>query len=152
LELLLTTPSPVSRVSGGPGDDTVFGEDGNDTIAGGDDNDALDGGVGNDQLAGNIGNDTIFGRDGVIADFHHAQGDKIDLSAIDAVFETGANDAFIFIGTDGFSFEASSGELRYVVNHGGSITVEGDTNQDQVADFSFTIANVSSIAAEDFVL
>jgi Ca2+-binding RTX toxin-like protein len=50
-----------------------------------------------------------------ITDFHHADVDKINLTAIDAV-SGGANKVFAFIGQSAFSGVA--GQLHYVVEAG----------------------------------
>jgi Ca2+-binding RTX toxin-like protein len=63
-------------LSGGTGDDTLYGDAGNDTLSGGsgkdklyggDGNDTLDGGDGDDVLEGGKGNDTYIHRIGVFA-------------------------------------------------------------------------------------
>jgi Ca2+-binding RTX toxin-like protein len=47
-------------LSGGAGDDQIFGYAGNDALSGGADNDTLDGGIGVDYMAGGAGNDTYY--------------------------------------------------------------------------------------------
>ena len=47
----------------------------------------------------------------VVADFNRAEGDRIDLSAIDADVYAAGNQAFTFIGTAAFS--GTPGEIRY---------------------------------------
>ncbi|MCG7977901.1 MAG: RTX toxin, partial [Candidatus Thiodiazotropha endolucinida] len=51
-------------VSGGLGDDYVYGEAGNDTLTGGDGRDRLYGGAGTDSLSGEAGDDRLYGGDG----------------------------------------------------------------------------------------
>jgi Ca2+-binding RTX toxin-like protein len=46
------------------GHDTLYGGDGNDLLYGADGNDRIYGGKGNDQLYGHAGNDTLYGGDG----------------------------------------------------------------------------------------
>jgi hypothetical protein len=67
---------------------------------------------------------------------------KIDLSAIDAV-NSGSDDAFTFIGSTAFNGHA--GQLHYVVNPSGDVTVEGDTKGDGIADFGITVSNVARL-------
>ena len=71
-------------VTGGPGADILLGAGGADT---------LDGGAGADTLTGGSGADTFVLRPGahadLITDFSHAQGDKIDLSALTGVHSFG---------------------------------------------------------------
>jgi len=81
----------------------------------------------------------------VIIDFTASQGDKIDLSAIDAVAGTSANDAFTFIGGDAFTGVA--GQLQF---KGGVLM--GDINGDMQADFAIILNNVTTLAANSLVL
>jgi Ca2+-binding RTX toxin-like protein len=46
------------------GDDKIYGQDGNDYLYGGDGNDRIDGGAGNDVLKAGDGNDVLLGGDG----------------------------------------------------------------------------------------
>src|SRR5262249_38316310 len=64
----------------------------------------LTGKAGPDRFMFTATGDTAVGanRD-VIADFHHTQGDKIVLSAIDADAVHAGNQAFVFIGADTFA-------------------------------------------------
>lgn len=98
------------RLEGGAGSDQLMGHAGNDTLLGGAGNDyiyagagddLIDGGAGNDDIISGPGNDTLTGGDGAdrffsagnsesgtqvhtITDFDRAEGDWIDLKAIDA--------------------------------------------------------------------
>ncbi|WP_447737624.1 retention module-containing protein [Pseudomonas laurentiana] len=81
-------------LSGGNGNDILFGQGGIDTLDGGKGNDILLGGTGNDNLIGGQGNDILIGGSGgdtfvwkagdtgndVIKDFNMGEKDKIDLS------------------------------------------------------------------------
>ena len=81
-----------------------------------------------------------------IADFVSGQ-DRIDLSAIDAVRGTGANEAFSWIGAGAFTNVA--GELRAVAR-GSFIQIEGDTDGNGVADLVI-LASGPTVLAGDFV-
>ncbi|KUR72877.1 hypothetical protein AQZ52_06625 [Novosphingobium fuchskuhlense] len=148
------------REQGGIGDDHLAGDAGNDKLDGGAGNDTLDGGAGRDVMHGGLGADTfVFTADSfasatgkgadLILDFSHAQGDHIDLSAVDADLGTDGDQAFSFIGTADFSNTA--GELRYEVK-GDHAFVSGDQNGDGVADFTIRLADVTSLDVTDFVL
>ena len=148
-----------------------FAGTGNDlanTVRGGNGDDTLDGGLGNDKLTGGSGADSLTGGSGAdrfiftsksdlpnaspydtIADFSHAESDKIDLSGIDANTALGGNQAFVFIGDVGF--HSTAGELNYAVN-GSDLTVSGDINGDGIADFNLDLSGVASLASGDFVL
>ena len=126
----------------------LAGGAGNDVFIGGVGKDLIIGGVGNDTMYGGAGSDTFVfrsvadsnvndGRDG-IQDF--TLGDIIDLSKMDADLTTpGINDAFTFIGTNGFTGHA--GELRVEeVNTAAHFwEVSGDTNGDGIADFQVLV-------------
>jgi Ca2+-binding RTX toxin-like protein len=126
----------------------------NNTLVGGSGADTLAGGAGFDTLTGGAGSDLfVFGAFNPgdvdkITDFSHAQGDRIDLSAIDAVIG-GLDDPFAFIGQSAFHHVA--GELRYGAAAGG-LMVQADVNGDGVADFSILVANTTSLVHGDFIL
>ncbi|MCW1383392.1 M10 family metallopeptidase C-terminal domain-containing protein [Novosphingobium sp. KCTC 2891] len=165
----LTGSSGANRIDGGRGNDVISGMGGNDTLIGGTGNDKLSGGAGNDVLRGGVGADAVTGGTGAdrfvfddsefagatasgadaIADFQRSEGDRIDLSAVDAKVATAADNAFAFIGTAAFGHVA--GQLRYQVS-GTNAYVFGDTNGDGLADFALRVAGVTSLAAGDFVL
>jgi Ca2+-binding RTX toxin-like protein len=155
---------------GGDGDDTLYGAKGDDLLVGGAGNDLLNGGNGDDVLIGGFGHDGLTGgsradtfvfettvdslpgadnRD-TIEDFSRKEGDKIDLSAIDADVNTPASDSFVFIEKAGFS--GSAGELRYFVNGQGHAVVDGDTDGDAESDFQFLVADTSLLTLDDFTL
>ena len=118
--------------------------------------DILSGGLGADRLEGGSGADLFVfgevdaGRD-LIADFNAAEGDRIDLSAIDAVAETWfEDDAFQFVG--GAAFTGTAGELRVAAASAGGWEVSGDCDGDGVADFTILVVSPAPLAAGDFVL
>jgi serralysin len=104
----------------------------------------LEGGAGNDQFMFTELADSTVAASDRIADF--ANGDRIDLSAIDAV-SGGANNAFGWIGSGAFT--GTAGELR-AYSQSGSFFVAGDVDGDGVADF--TIQTNILMANSDFVL
>ena len=60
--------------------------------------------------------------------------------------------SFTFIGTSAFTGASGSDyELRYAASTGGDLIVQGDTNHDGAADFSF-IVHATALQASDFVL
>ncbi len=82
-------------------------------------NNAITGGLGRDTLTGNAGADTFLFRSiqdsgnsqsltDRITDFSAAQGDRINVSGIDAISSTVADDAFTFIGVSAFSAAGSA--------------------------------------------
>ena len=155
-------------LSGGSESDLLEGNAGADSLNGGSGRDFLYGDSGNDRLRGSTGTDDMYGGSGAdkfifddgdfggqsrttadyIGDFHHSEGDKIDLHLVDAV-AGGIDDAFTFIGTAAFSGVA--GQLRYLFS-GGDTFVQGDTNGDGKADFLIFLEGTHSLTATDFVL
>jgi Ca2+-binding RTX toxin-like protein len=166
------------HLRGGPGDDKLYGNDGDDRLVGGPGDDVLVGGGGDDVLIGNRGDDVLIGGMGLdrlfggpdadmfvfnsalespvgagrdnINGFSSAQGDRIDVSGIDADVNTGADDSFTFIGTANFS--GSAGELRYFVNNAGHAIVSGDITGDGSADFEIAVNDTAVLTAGDFLL
>jgi Ca2+-binding RTX toxin-like protein len=60
----LDTISIPSSISGGAGDDVIYGSRAPDTISGGDGNDWINSGQGNDHVTGDAGDDRLFGDAG----------------------------------------------------------------------------------------
>lgn len=140
---------------GGEGVDSLLGGDGADFVNGGKDNDIVVGGGGQDQLQGGLGADTFAFRAptdtglnalaDVITDFSHADGDKIDLSGIDANTKAYGNNAFTFIGTANFT--KVGGQVRVVDGY-----VYADVNGDKIADFHIAVHDALTLVAGDFIL
>ena len=141
------------------GDDILVGTGGANVLQGWAGSDVLTGAGGKDALIGGAGADRFVylsladsavgaGADR-IADFSHGQGDKIDLSAIDADTGAAGNQAFSFIGTAAYSGVA--GQLRFL--SGGAVTtIAGDVNGDGVSDFNIQLTGAIGLVAGDFVL
>ncbi|WP_428424138.1 calcium-binding protein [Pararhizobium sp.] len=150
----------IENLTGSSFADTLNGNTGTNVLSGGGGIDMLFGGAGADKLIGGAGADSFIfktlsestvlptGQD-TIFDFSRVQGDKIDLSSIDAFSHTSGNQAFLFKGTAAFS--GHDGELRYV--KGASDTyVYGDVNGDKTADFSIRLDDSMALVASDFLL
>ncbi len=140
-------------VLGNDGNDTLFGDAGADILRGGNGDDILVGGAGADQLQGGVGADTFrflstadLGLTGAtsdrVLDFSSVQGDRIDLTAIDANSALAGNQAFSFIG--GAAFTGVAGQLR-VQASGTNQLVYGDVNGDGVADFLIVVTPVGAV-------
>lgn len=139
-------------VEGSSSADVLFGGLGADRITGYGGRDMMTGGAGADRF---LFDDGYFGSSNnataadVIMDFDSAQGDVIDLSAVDANYNLSTDQAFSFIGTAAFSGVA--GQLRYQVV-GSDIIVTADQDGNLTADLIFTLRGVGSLAATDFAL
>ena len=150
LETVASSPTAVVTAKGATkGNDSLFGTKNNDTIVGGLGKDTLTGDSGADVFKFNSSNETgttTKTRD-VITDFKHSEGDKIDLSGIDANSKLAGDQAFKFIGSK--SFSGAAGELRLdSTNH----ILYGNVNSDKVPDFAIQLNGVSSLVVGDFVL
>ncbi len=149
----------VENLSGSQGNDTLIGNAGANVLQGWNGADTLRGGAGKDTLTGGGGadrfvyasaGDSMVGANADrITDFSRAQGDKIDLSLIDANTGTAGDQAFTFIGSGLYTHHA--GELRFAVS-GGQTTIAGDINGDGQSDFHIVLSGAVSLQASDFVL
>ena len=116
------------------------------------------GGLGQDTMSGNGGADrfdfnavaesAVGATRDVIAGSSHAQHDRIDLATIDANLTAGhpGNQAFVFIGTQGFAAHAGSGEVRR--GPGGIIQINVDA--DNAPEMEISVPG--ALVAADFVL
>ena len=129
------------------GNDAIDGNGGNDQLVGGGGADRLTGGAGRDFFVFTSVSDSPVGGADTIADFTR-KWDRIDLSGIDAIAGTPANDAFQFIGKNAFSGHA--GELRYATANGSTI-IYADVNGDAVADLQIVLDGKMTLASTDFV-
>jgi Ca2+-binding RTX toxin-like protein len=154
----------ANTLTGNSGNNVLSGMAGNDIINGGAGNDTIIGGTGMDMMTGGLGNDSFvfgalneMGKNSTTADtiVDFTAGDHIDLSAIDALvsasgYGASGNQAFHFIGTNGFHNHTGA-ELRYAVS-GGNTYIYGNTNGDTVADFVIKLDGVHTLSSGDFVL
>ncbi|MFE0754151.1 calcium-binding protein [Inquilinus sp. NPDC058860] len=153
------TLTGIENLAGSLGNDSLVGDSGANTLSGSNGNDILTGAGGKDTLTGGAGLDRFVtsstaqspvgaGADR-ITDFSHAQGDRIDLSAIDASTGAAGDQAFGFIGTAVYTGVA--GQLRYAIS-GGVTTIAGDVNGDKVSDFQIQLTGSIALVSGDFVL
>jgi serralysin len=158
---------PSNLLLGTGGDDILDGNSTDQVLRGLGGNDALNGGAGSDRLIGGSGKDRLTGGSGAdiflfeapgdsptgagrdrIQDFQRGS-DKIDLTGIDANANANGDQAFIFIGTAGFS--GRPGELHQIRLNGLTV-LEGDLNGDRIADFQIEFASTLSLSSSDFML
>jgi serralysin len=135
----------IENAVGGPGNDILIANEVQNQLSGGGGGDVFTF-TERDAQAGWMRSDGKKMLPDTIADFASGQ-DRIDLSAIDAVRGTGANDAFTWIGAAAFSNQA--GQLR-AVNSGKHVWIEGDTDGNGVADLVIMVAG-PTILAGDFL-
>ncbi|MFZ3185740.1 MAG: calcium-binding protein [Pseudomonas sp.] len=143
----LTGNTAANALNGSTGNDTLIGAAGNDVLIGGAGTDNLAGGIGADRFDFNALSEMGLSslRD-VIADFKTSEGDKIDLSTLDAnAGSATTNEAFSFIGSAAFNVNAT-GQLRFA---GGILY--GSTDADTAAEFEIQLIGVSSLTSVDFI-
>ncbi len=138
-------------IRGNSSDNVLEGRQGDDIIYGGGGRDILLGGGGQDTFVYESLSDStaaLSGRD-VIQGFNEAQGDLIDLSAIDADTTQDGDQAFTLI--DG-QFTGQAGELSIAFFADNSTLLMMDVNGDGVADMMITVWGRPDFDASDFVL
>jgi Ca2+-binding RTX toxin-like protein len=142
----LVGTSSANLLNGTAYADTLTGGDGNDTLVGGGGADHLVGGGGADLFVYKSASDSPNATPDTIVDFNHAQGDKIDLHAIDAKVG-GQDDPFKIVKY----FDGHAGELTISldVDH---YVVRGDINGDRIADFTINVNTTRLLDSSDFIL
>ncbi|MGK9171257.1 M10 family metallopeptidase C-terminal domain-containing protein, partial [Inquilinus limosus] len=148
------TLTSIENLLGSQGNDSLVGNTGDNVLQGLNGNDVLTGAGGKDTLIGGAGADRfVYGSAAQspvgagadrITDFSQAQGDRIDLAAVDASTLAGGNQAFTFIGTA--TFTGVAGQLRFAVG-GGLTTIAGDVNGDGTADFHIQLTGSIALVA-----
>ena len=152
IDTVLSTKSSTGKdfLLGTAKGEKLSGLDGDDTLAGGLGRDTLKGGTGADLFKFNSIDETGITsktRD-TISDFHHDEGDRIDLSSIDASDTLTGNQAFIFIGTAAFSSNAT-GQLRFDTK---AHVLYGSNDADTTPEFSILLSGVTELFIKDFIL
>jgi Ca2+-binding RTX toxin-like protein len=135
--LILEESSTNAYGVGNSLDNTLRGNSTQNVLIGGGGFDTIFGGAGADTFKFTALGDAVRvgGFSDYIADFSAAEGDKIDLSAIDANVNAAGDQAFLFIGNNNaFVPSFGAGQLRF---NGGFL--EGDVNGDLVADFRIEV-------------
>lgn len=134
----------ANKIAGRAGDDVLRGLGGDDVLVGGLGEDRLAGNRGADRFVFRTAADSSLAAPDLIKDFHHGQGDKIDLRGIEANSLGGID--FDFVGNTGFSNH--SGELRFdLATH----LLQGDIDGDGAADFAIEV-HAANLARGDLLL
>lgn len=177
LDSQLTGDAGANRLFGLVGDDRLSGLAGDDVLTGSTGRDMLTGGAGADTFVFNgfaslgmyfdyssgsavivypvapADSGATFKEADVITDFSQADGDRIDLSSVDAIYladnSSPVDNAFTWLGTGRFT--GAAGEARYEVRGGNTfvlLEVNGEAGTDMVIRFD----GVHALTAADFVL
>ncbi|MEQ1756126.1 MAG: peroxidase family protein [Micropepsaceae bacterium] len=141
----------TGRTAGGANAVTFVGGGGIDTFIAGNSVETMTGGIDADifQYLSSGGVGTGGGRS-IITDFHHAEGDIIDLTSIDANTTVSGNQAFDFIGSAAFSDPTvgatlAAGQIRWQLfdsDGNGSLDstlIQGNLNDNLSADFEILL-------------
>ena len=140
----------VTRIVGGDGNDTIVGSGGNDTILGNARADILTGGGGLDSFVFTTTSDSA-GRDiDTITDFQIGT-DVIDLSVIDAISGTAANDAFGFVSISASA--GAAGTLSFDTTSIAGVTrILGYIDTRPGVDFEIRLTGTYDLHGSDFIL
>ena len=141
--------SGVENVDGTESADVIIGNGGANVLWGREGGDLLTGGGGADRFDYDSPFDTYPAMADVITDFSRAQGDKIDLSTLDANLEVSGNQAFQFIGAAPFT---AAGQLRAVTSGGGTAIELNISDAPVGADLVIVLSSTVPMQATDFVL
>jgi Ca2+-binding RTX toxin-like protein len=145
----------IENLTGSAFGDNLAGDAAANVLRGGGGADVLTGGAGADDLFGGAGadrfivsllGDSAVGARDSIRDFNHADGDRIDLSLIDAIVGLKDN---AFTLTGGFTHVAGQLISVWDTNH---YVVQGDVNGDGVADFAINVFSTTVLVSADFLL
>lgn len=154
-------------IKGLTGNDILEGNGGRDRLLGGNGADELDGGAGNDTLTGGNGGDTLTGGIGAdrfvfltsaesrlalaardhITDFDPSLGDRIVLSAFDAV-PGGAHDPLTFMGNHVFT---GTGQIRATI-HGSETWIDVNLSGDNVPEMRIVLDSAMVLDQTAFIL
>lgn len=154
------------NLNSGRGNDSLYGNTGDDYLNAGSGNDVLDGGTGVDVLIGGLGQDTLTGGTGAdiftyqaitdsgiqlinrdtITDFVHSDGDKIDVSIIDADSNTAGLQSFTYINSANFS---SAGQIRFDVSLN---LLSFNNDADNKPEMSIVLTGIASFQLSDLLL
>lgn len=156
--MIIMPGSSIEIVVGSAVRDRIIGDGLANTMSGGGGNDRIAGGKGADTLWGEAGKDTFFykavgespvqnGKFDLIMDFDRAEGDKIDVSTIDANIGKSGNQAFRFDPQgDG---AGKTGQISYWID-GGKTHIYGNIDKDKKAEFHVVVNGEIDLQGSDF--
>ena len=150
IEKLVTTTEKVTAPLNGVGNalnNQITGNSAANILSGLAGKDILTGGAGADTFAYQNVSDSLSAIHDVITDFSALQGDKIDLSAVDANSNQVGKQLFHYIGTADFTKQAA--QLRF---DSATHQLQGDTNGDGKAEFVIELSGISNFASDALIL
>ncbi len=151
VEYLVLTGSAAVDATGNGGANALTGNAAANVITGGGGRDVLTGGVGGDTFDFNSAKESTGGKThDLIKDFKHLT-DQIDVSSIDADVTQGGKQGFTFLDVLDSAFSGTPGELRFVTS-GSNTMIEGNTDNDQAAEFQIELTGRIALSIADFIL
>lgn len=145
----LTGDGGANRLEGGAGHDIIVGGGGNDTILGGAGRDTLTGGTGADRFVWSALNETTGANADRVVDFSWAQGDVLDLSAIDANLGMAGDQAFTLMAGTAFA-GGGQGSIRQSQS-GADTRIEIDQGDGGAAEAVIILTGLHTLLNTDFV-
>jgi len=139
------------RATGNGLDNVIYGNSAANILIGGGGRDTLIGDAGADRFVWNSTAETgvTVPTMDVISDFNFAQGDRIDLSGIDADTYAAGDQAFRFIGQGAFT--GTPGEINYFYSAGNTI-IQLQTGMDPDVEGGIVLSGIHTPDASWFVL
>lgn len=145
----LTGDGGANRLEGAAGNDTLIGGGGNDTIMGGAGQDSMTGGTGADRFVWSVLNESAAATPDRVTDFAWAQGDVLDLSAIDANLGLAGDQAFTLMAGNAFA-GGGQGSIRQSQS-GGDTRIEVDQGDGGTAEAVIILTGLHTLVNTDFV-
>jgi Ca2+-binding RTX toxin-like protein len=151
VERLVLTGTAAINGTGNNLDNTIAGNDAANVLAGGIGCDTLFGGGGADRFVyASIADSTLARGPDRIMDFNRAEGDRIDVSLIDANTSVAGDQAFTSLIGGSAEFSAA-GQYRFV-KMANAVQVEFNVDADSKADMVISINTADAAAANWFNL
>ena len=140
---LFSDDNAVDTITGGAGDDTIYGYGGGDILSGGDNNDIIFGGGGADTINGDAGDDVLVG--GVGADTQNGGDGNDNFVLLDGDFASGES----LVGAANTDTITLSGGVTVDFTVGTISTVENLAGSGLADDVTYTIGQALDFAAID---
>jgi Ca2+-binding RTX toxin-like protein len=141
-----TAPGQADSLSGGNGNDALFGLGGADTLSGGNGRDLLAGGEGNDRLLGGNGNDDLFGEGGNDTLEGGADNDRLSGGNGADSLSGGAGNDWLYGGAGQDTMAGGPGVDRFVFL---DITDSTNAAPDRIIDFNPGAGDLVDLSAID---
>lgn len=146
----LTGDGGANRLEGAAGNDTLVGGGGDDTILGGAGRDSLTGGTGADRFVWTALSESAVANPDRVVDFAWAQGDVLDLAAIDANLTLAGDQAFTLVAGSAF-LGGGQGSIRQSQT-ATDTWIEIDQGDGGAAEALIVLTGLRVLVNTDFVL